>query len=104
MELLFNVNPIRSLEENDMMVQFDTGNHKDMCGKKPTGMWSNNYIPSKVMCFLVIPDNDTTYAVIHSTNVNNHKSDSILFERWQLETSIHTQEWATKYLSRPPYH
>jgi len=51
-------------------------------------MWSNNYFSSKVMCFLVIPDDDTTYAVIYSTNVNNDKSDIILFERWQLKTSV----------------
>jgi len=48
----------------------------------------NNYFPSKVMRFLVIPDDDTTYAVIHSTNINNHESDSILFKRWELEGSI----------------
>ena len=40
------------------------------------------------MCFFVIPNDNTIYAIVHSTNINNHKNDRILFENWQLETSL----------------
>jgi len=43
------------------------------------------------MCFFVIPDDKTTYAVIHSTNANDHENGIILFERWELKTSISIQ-------------
>jgi len=66
------------------MVQFNNDTNKVSCVKKSIGMWSHNYFPSKVLCFFVIPGDETTYAIIHSCNVNDHESDSILFERWEL--------------------
>jgi len=54
-------------------------------------MWSFNYFPSEVMCFFVIPDDDTAYAIIHSSNLNGHENDSILCERWELETTLSVQ-------------
>ena len=73
-----------------VMVQFNNGTNKVSCGKKSIGMWSDNYFPSKVLCFFVILGDDTTYAIIHSCNVNDHESDSILFERWELENTSGT--------------
>ena len=37
--------------------------------------------------FFEIPQDNTIYAVIHSTLSNDHENDSILFERWELENS-----------------
>jgi len=70
------------------MVHFNTGNQLDSRVKKTMGIWSKNYFLSKVMCFFVIPHDDTIYAIIHSTHINNHENNSILFERWQLETLL----------------
>ncbi len=70
-----------------VMVRFNNGTNKVSHGKKSIGMWSHNYFPSKVLCFFVIPGDETTYAIIHSCNVNDHESDSILFERWELENT-----------------
>jgi len=63
-------------------------------------MWSENYFPSKVLCFFVIPDDDTTYAIIHSCNHNNHKNDSILFERWELENTPRTVRNGKQYITQ----
>jgi len=41
--------------------------------------------------FFEIPQDNTIYAIIHSTQVNNHANDSILFERWRTENSISIQ-------------
>ncbi len=38
--------------------------------------------------FFEIPQDNTIYAIIRSTQANDHKSNSILFERWKLENSI----------------
>jgi len=54
-------------------------------------MWSDHYFPSKVMCFFVIPHDDTIYVIIHSTHSNDNENDSILFERWELENSTGIQ-------------
>jgi len=43
------------------------------------------------MCFLVLPQDDTIYAIVHSTIPSNHENDSILFERWELENTIGIQ-------------
>ncbi len=40
------------------------------------------------MCFFLLPDDETIYAIIHSTKPNNHENNSILFERWELENTI----------------
>ncbi len=48
-------------------------------GKKKLGMWNGHYFPSKILCFFVLPDDDTTYAIIQSTSSSNHENDSILF-------------------------
>jgi len=74
-----------------VMVCFNSGPHKASCGKKSIGMWSDNYFQNKVMCFFVIPNDDTTYAIIHSSDVNDHDNNSILFERWELENTSSTQ-------------
>jgi len=73
------------------------------------GLWSNlTMVPTRYLmernqlecgltiifqvryCFFVIPGDDTTYAIMHSCNVNDHESDSILFERWELENTSGT--------------
>jgi len=33
----------------------------------------------------VLPDDDMTYAIIHSMFANNNDNDSILYERWELD-------------------
>jgi len=44
------------------------------------------------MCFFTLPKNTTVYAIVHSTKVNSHDNDSILFERWELENTIQSQQ------------
>jgi len=51
-------------------------------------MWSSHYFLSKILCFCVVPHDDTIYAIVHSTKPNNHESDSILFERWELKNTV----------------
>jgi len=74
-----------------VMVRFDIGSQKNYRGNKQLGMWKKQYFPSKVMCFLVLPQDDTIYAIVHSTIPSNHENDSILFERWELENTIGVQ-------------
>jgi len=74
-----------------VMVRFDIGAQKISRGNKQLGMWKKQYFPSKVMCFLVLPQDDTIYAIVHSTIPSNHENDSILFERWELENTIGIQ-------------
>jgi len=71
-----------------VMVRFDSTARK---GRKRNGNWPDHYFPSKVMCFFEIPQDNTIYAIIHSTQVNDHANDSILFERWRTENSISIQ-------------
>ena len=73
------------------MVKFNTGSCRTSRHKINARYWSDQYFPSKIMCFFQIPDNETIYAIVHSTTTNNHDKDSILFERWQLEMSIHVE-------------
>ena len=35
--------------------------------------------------FFVLPNDETTYALVYSTKHNSHENDSILFERWELD-------------------
>jgi len=70
------------------MVCFDVGPQKASCSNKKLGMWSSHYFPSKILCFFVLPDDETIYAIVHLTKPNNHESDSILFERWELENTV----------------
>jgi len=71
-----------------VMVRFDIAGSKALRGKKKLGMWNGHYFPSKILCFFVLPDDETTYAIIQSTSSSNHENDSILFERWELEESL----------------
>ena len=66
-------------------------------------MWSDQYFPSKVICFFEIAQDDTIYAVIHSTHWNDHENDSILFERWELENSTSIQ-WNGSRIISPILH
>jgi len=70
------------------MVCFDIASHKRSRSNKKLGMWSSHYFPSKIMCFFCLPDDETIYATVHSTKPSNHDSNSILFERWELENVI----------------
>jgi len=72
-----------------VMVRFDCTAHK---GRKRNGNWPDHYFPSKILCFFEIPQDNTIYAIIRSTQANDHKSDSILFERWKLENSISVEQ------------
>jgi len=74
-----------------VMVKFDMGTHRTSRHKNNAGYWSDQYFPSKIMCFFRIPDDDMIYAIVQSTTTNNHNNDSILFEKWQLEMSIHVE-------------
>jgi len=81
-----------------VMVQFDIAGSKASRGKKKLGMWNGHYFPSKILCFFVLPDDETTYAIIQSTSSSNHENDSILFERWELEESLCYQKNGKKYI------
>jgi len=76
---------------NWVQVRFDTSAQKVSRRMKGSGMWSANYFPSKIMCFFVIPQDNTIYAIIHLTCTSDHKKDSILFKRWELENSTSIQ-------------
>jgi len=71
-----------------VMVRFDIASHKRSCSNRKLGMWSSHYYPSKIMCFFRLPEDETIYAIVHSTKPSNHDSNSILFERWELENTI----------------
>jgi len=71
-----------------VMVRFDIGPQKTRHSNKKLGMWSSQYFPSKILCFFVLPEDETIYAIVHSTKSNNHESDSILFERWEFENTM----------------
>ena len=62
------------------MIRFDSANRKHCRQKKKTGLWSDHYFPSKILCFLVVPNDKSTYALVYSTKHNSHDNDSILFE------------------------
>jgi len=81
-----------------VMVWFEIAGSKASCGKKKLGMWNGHYFPSKILCFFVLPDDDTTYAIIQLTSSSNHENDSILFERWELEESLCYQKNGKKYI------
>jgi len=66
------------------MIPFDSANRKHCRQKKKTGLWSDHYFPSKILYFLVILNDKSTYALVYSTKHNSHDNDSILFERWDL--------------------
>jgi len=89
MELLFVAIQILNPMENGMIGLWSNSTMVNLV--ETIGMWSDNYFPSKVMCFFVILNDDTTYAIIHFSNVNDHENDSILFERWELENTSSTQ-------------
>jgi len=67
------------------MIRFDSANRKHCRQKRKTGLWSDHYFPSKILCFLVVPNDKSTYALVYSTKHNSHDNDSILFERWDLD-------------------
>jgi len=67
------------------MIRFDVANQKHCRQRKKTEMWSDHYFPSKILCFLVVPNDKSTYALVYSTMHNSHKNDSILFKRWELD-------------------
>jgi len=71
-----------------VMVHFDIASHKRSRSNKKLGMWSSHYFPSKIMCFFCLPDDETIYAIVHSTKPSNHDSNSILFKRWELKNTI----------------
>jgi len=71
-----------------VMVHFDFGTQKSPRSNKKLGMWLSHYFPSKILCFFVLPEDETIYAIVHSTKPNNHENDSILFERWELENNV----------------
>ena len=71
-----------------VMVCFDIGSHKHCHSNKKLGMRLSHYFPSKIMCFFLLPDDETIYAIVHSTKPNNHENNSILSERWELENTI----------------
>ena len=75
-----------------VMVQFELNDSRAAHVRKPNGTWSRNYFPSKIMCFFTLPKNTTVYAIVHSTKVNSHDNNSILFERWELENTIQSQQ------------
>jgi len=81
-----------------VMVWFEIAGSKASHGKKKLGMWNGHYFPSKILCFFVLPDDETTYAIIQSTSSSNHENDSILFERWELEESLCYQKNGKKYI------
>ncbi len=60
------------------MIWFDVANQKHCHQRKKTGMWSDHYFPSKILCFLVVPNDKSTYALVY-------ENDSILFEWWELD-------------------
>jgi len=64
------------------------GPQKTPHSNKKLGMWSSHYFLSKILCFFVLPDDETIYAIVHLTKPNNHESDSILFERWEFENTV----------------
>jgi len=66
-------------------------------------MWSSNYFPCKIICFFKTPDEQSVYAVVHSTKSSNHDNDSILFERWEMEYSIKIQQNGERNIS-PMFH
>ena len=66
-------------------------------------MWSSHYFLSKILCFFVLPEDETIYAIVHSTKPNNHENDSILFERWELENTV-GELWNGKRNITPTYH
>ncbi len=51
------------------------------------------------MCFFTVPEDLMVYAVVHSTKTNDHDDDSILFERWEMENSIKTQQNSQRSVS-----
>jgi len=53
--------------------------------------------------FFTIPDKQSVYAVVHSTKTSNHNNDSILFERWEMEYSMKTQQNGERSIS-PMFH
>jgi len=55
------------------------------------------------LCFFMIPDKQSVYAVVHSTKTSNHDNDSILFERWEMEYSMKTQQNGERSIS-PMFH
>jgi len=66
-------------------------------------MWSSHYFPSKILCFFVLPDDETIYAIVHSTKPNNHESDSILFERWEFKNTVIELQNGKRNIT-PTYH
>jgi len=46
-----------------VMVCFDIGPHKTPHSNKKLGTWSSHYFPSKILCFFVLPDDETIYAI-----------------------------------------
>jgi len=54
-----------------VMVCFDVGTQNCLHSNKKLSMWSSHYFPSKLLCFFVIPHDDTIYVIAHWTKPSN---------------------------------
>ena len=49
------------------------------------GFHGDDFYPTKLLCFYRHPENGSIRAIGHCCTANNHKEDSKLFERWELQ-------------------
>ena len=51
----------------------------------PPGRFSFSFFPSKVLCFYTVMSSGEMRAVVHPCTYNDHKNDTRLTERWELD-------------------